>query len=103
MRARLCLTLAGLVMLAGVPGCGEDAQSPTTPVAEATPSVTAATAALGFRQLTVGEDHTCGVTTDDRAYCWGDNFPGQLGNGHYAEQFCMDYDNCVTQPTEVDG
>jgi alpha-tubulin suppressor-like RCC1 family protein len=25
--------------------------------------------------------HTCGVTTADRAYCWGRNHVGQLGDG----------------------
>ncbi|MGI9041388.1 MAG: hypothetical protein ACR2HK_09910, partial [Gemmatimonadales bacterium] len=28
-----------------------------------------------------GSDHICGVTTDDRAYCWGDNYSGALGDG----------------------
>ncbi|MBW8839575.1 MAG: hypothetical protein JF602_06965, partial [Gemmatimonadetes bacterium] len=28
-----------------------------------------------------GDNHTCGVTTDDRAYCWGRNTWGQLGLG----------------------
>jgi alpha-tubulin suppressor-like RCC1 family protein len=36
---------------------------------------------LHFRQVSVGDNHICGVTTDDRAYCWGYNFFGQLGDG----------------------
>jgi hypothetical protein len=28
-----------------------------------------------------GGDHTCAVTTDERAYCWGDGRLGQIGNG----------------------
>jgi alpha-tubulin suppressor-like RCC1 family protein len=34
-----------------------------------------------YRQLDAGQDHTCAVTTTDRAYCWGDGRNGQLGNG----------------------
>ena len=33
----------------------------------------AVSAALAFRQVSTGADHTCGVTTDNRAYCWGHN------------------------------
>ncbi len=36
---------------------------------------------LSWRQLTGGGAHTCGITTNDRAYCWGDNGHGQLGDG----------------------
>jgi alpha-tubulin suppressor-like RCC1 family protein len=47
---------------------------------------------LRFRQVSTGEDghfggftgvadHTCGVTTGNLAYCWGDNRFGQLGDG----------------------
>ncbi len=36
--------------------------------------------ALRFRQITYGLLHTCAVTTDDLAYCWGDNSGGQLGD-----------------------
>jgi alpha-tubulin suppressor-like RCC1 family protein len=36
---------------------------------------------LRFRQVSAGSNHTCGVTTDNRAFCWGDNHSGQLGNG----------------------
>ena len=31
--------------------------------------------------MTSGGYHTCGLTTNDRAYCWGSNQYGQLGLG----------------------
>jgi alpha-tubulin suppressor-like RCC1 family protein len=31
--------------------------------------------------VSTNETHTCGVTTDYRAYCWGYNGEGQLGDG----------------------
>jgi alpha-tubulin suppressor-like RCC1 family protein len=34
-----------------------------------------------FRQIAAGRDHTCAVTTTDRAFCWGNGRSGQLGNG----------------------
>jgi alpha-tubulin suppressor-like RCC1 family protein len=35
-----------------------------------------------FRQVDAGMDFTCGVSyPDNRAYCWGNNFFGQLGTG----------------------
>jgi alpha-tubulin suppressor-like RCC1 family protein len=34
-----------------------------------------------FRQLDAGRNHTCGVTTDRRAWCWGNGRYGQFGNG----------------------
>lgn len=34
-----------------------------------------------FIQLSVGAQHSCGITTDFEAYCWGANAVGQLGNG----------------------
>jgi alpha-tubulin suppressor-like RCC1 family protein len=36
---------------------------------------------LRFRMVHAGGLHTCGLTTDDRAYCWGLNLDGQLGDG----------------------
>jgi alpha-tubulin suppressor-like RCC1 family protein len=36
---------------------------------------------LQFSAVNPGGGHTCGVTTDDRAYCWGYNVFGQLGDG----------------------
>src|SRR6266566_2538546 len=33
-----------------------------------------------FVQVSSGDSHTCGISTDSVAYCWGDNFYGQLGD-----------------------
>jgi alpha-tubulin suppressor-like RCC1 family protein len=35
---------------------------------------------LTFAQVTAGLDHSCGVTTNGAAYCWGRNEAGELGN-----------------------
>ena len=37
---------------------------------------------LRFRHVSAGGRSTCGITTDDRAYCWGRNASGQLGDGN---------------------
>ncbi len=34
-----------------------------------------------FVRLTAGSVHTCGLTADGSAYCWGGNTHGQLGDG----------------------
>jgi alpha-tubulin suppressor-like RCC1 family protein len=36
---------------------------------------------LRFVALAAGSAHTCGVTAEGRAYCWGVNVEGQLGDG----------------------
>ena len=36
---------------------------------------------LRFRSVTAGGGHTCAIAEDSRAYCWGDNWTGQLGDG----------------------
>jgi alpha-tubulin suppressor-like RCC1 family protein len=71
------LLLSGLFLFAA--GCGPETESPTAPGAE--PQLAASSAALSFRQISGGLFHTCGVATDDRAYCWGQNVYGQLGDG----------------------
>lgn len=34
-----------------------------------------------FTSLALSTYHTCGIVADARAYCWGESFVGQLGNG----------------------
>ena len=36
---------------------------------------------LQFASVTSGWHHTCGVTTAGKAYCWGNNIFGQVGDG----------------------
>ena len=75
--ARLARTLALGTLLAAA-ACDE-AESPAAP--ESATPLASATSVLVFAQVDAGEAHTCGVTSDNRAYCWGFGDWGQLGDG----------------------
>jgi alpha-tubulin suppressor-like RCC1 family protein len=70
---------AGLAAL--LAACGEEPTAPTTPEPAPAAAEAATTAPLRFRMVSAGYSFNCGVTTDDRAYCWGNNGSGQLGDG----------------------
>ena len=53
--------------------------SPTTALYLASP--TRVSGGLSFAQISAGTEHTCAVTTAQKAYCWGANGLGQLGAG----------------------
>ena len=40
-----------------------------------------------YRQVDVGEDHSCAVSTGDRAFCWGNSQLGQIGDGKTLNRF----------------
>lgn len=69
--ARPSVPILTVTLLLTLVGCQDDAPSPTAP--ESTPALATGAAAgpLSFRQISAGIHHTCGVTTGDRAYCWG--------------------------------
>ncbi|MFL5460793.1 MAG: RCC1 domain-containing protein [Gemmatimonadales bacterium] len=73
-------SLLALAMILALAGCGDPAVAPEQPDASPALSVQA-TAALSFRQISAGMYHSCGVTYDDVAYCWGADGVGQLGDG----------------------
>lgn len=54
---------------------------------------------LSFRSLSAGDFHTCGLTTDERVFCWGANFMGQLGTDSTGES-CAD-GPCALQPVAI--
>ena len=64
-----CWGSNGLGQLGSVTG-GADRLSPTR-----------VAGGLRFKAVHAGLSHTCAVGTDGRAWCWGNNAQGQLGNG----------------------
>lgn len=46
---------------------------------QGTVTATLAVKTVTFASVSAGVFHTCGVTTDNDAYCWGDNSYGELG------------------------
>ncbi len=50
----------------------------TTPVAV----LAGAMPAGAVRSITAGAYHTCAIASDEKVYCWGNNYYGQLGDGN---------------------
>jgi hypothetical protein len=71
---RLPMLAAALSLSLGLTGCGGDPE-PTGPGPDVPQAAT--TTALTFIHVTTGAMHSCGVTSDHRAWCWGDNERGQ--------------------------
>jgi alpha-tubulin suppressor-like RCC1 family protein len=63
----------------GMPGSA--AESEGLPDASETP--TGEPSGATWLSVSVGANHTCGIRTDHRLYCWGENEDGQVGNGSF--------------------
>lgn len=81
MRARSFGAFGVLALSAFALGCRDDAASPTESAPLTPAENPSAAVALGLWQVSSGAEHTCGVTTNNLAYCWGYNEFGQLGEG----------------------
>lgn len=60
---------------------GEKSFRPCTSPVLVSGGLTFAEVSAGRARPTALMRHTCGVTTNDVAYCWGGNIVGQLGDG----------------------
>ena len=101
MRRQLLRTLVSLALVGLGVSCREDAESPTAPAAELGPAAAIVTAALAFRELTTGGQHSCGVTTTKVAYCWGQAQHGELGDGTSSDDPLVDI--LESRPVAVSG
>ena len=103
-----CLRWSALISLIWLgTACRDDTNavvdpSPAGPQATLSHDV-GTSAALTFSQLAAGWRTTCGVTTDNRAFCWGQDILGEVGNGTEVPEHCSDVPDCITRPVAVVG
>jgi alpha-tubulin suppressor-like RCC1 family protein len=48
---------------------------------------TAAQSSFSFLTIAAGGFHTCAIASDSKAYCWGDNSTGELGDSELTKSF----------------
>jgi alpha-tubulin suppressor-like RCC1 family protein len=74
------LTPAGRAYCWGVDGSGQLGNGTTSSSETYTPTPVQQGSLL-FTDISVAQAHACALATDGRAYCWGDNTHGELGDG----------------------
>jgi alpha-tubulin suppressor-like RCC1 family protein len=72
-------------LLVSVAACNDPGAPPGADLTPSSAASPAAAVTLTWRQASLGQAHTCGLTTDSLAYCWGWNELGQLGLGTTTE------------------
>jgi alpha-tubulin suppressor-like RCC1 family protein len=76
---------AGTAICWGFNDQGQQGNGTTVTIAPDTVAANASalpvSGAVTFDSITAGYKHTCALTAAGAAYCWGDNFYGQLGDG----------------------
>jgi alpha-tubulin suppressor-like RCC1 family protein len=102
MRTHLQRILTAGVLAGMVVGCRADPNEPSQPTEPALASGTTE-AALTFRQVTAGLTNSCGITTDNVAYCRGDATWGEVGNDTSATTHTGDYEIHILRPVQVAG
>jgi alpha-tubulin suppressor-like RCC1 family protein len=94
-----------VALLIGATGCEENTPSPAEPDLE--PAASVAAAAQKFSEVSGGGSHTCALTSDQRAWCWGYNELGQLGTGSASgPETCTGAVGpfpCSTRPVRIAG
>ena len=75
--SRFSGVVACLVLVGGLLSAAGPAIAATT----AGSGSAAGEVAVGWRQVTAGYSHTCGIRTNGRLYCWGRDEEAQLGDG----------------------
>jgi hypothetical protein len=83
---RVLLGTIGCVVLLATIGCGgKPTTGPAHPTTIIHPSVGPFSGqidpAYSYMAISAGYEHTCGLDTSGRAYCWGGNTDGDLGDG----------------------
>lgn len=88
---RCALAADGVPWCWGNNGSGQLGRTTTTDrIGTPAPAQTA----LRFTRVVSGAFHTCGITADGTAYCWGNNSSGELGDGSFTNR---------TSPVAVTG